>query len=262
LTYQSVGKSLSENALSHQLRHVAIIMDGNGRWAAKKGLPRTEGHRRGVETIRSLVRHVGSLNIDYLTLYSFSRENWKRPQDEISDLMGLLKFFVRNHLSELHSHNVQVRVIGSKEHLSDDILSLLEEAQSVTKNNTGLCLVVAFNYGARQELCQAVQALAQKLKDGQIQVDHINEEMISEALDTHGIPDPDLIIRTSGEQRLSNFLLWQSAYSEFYFDETLWPDYTPEHFNQAVACFTNRQRRYGDIGKACALTTPQKAARS
>jgi len=205
--------------------HVAIIMDGNGRWAAQRGLPRLEGHRRGVEAIRRAVRTAGDLGIRYLTVYSFSAENWRRPAQEVSDLMGLLKRFVRHDLAELHANNIRVRIIGERQGLSTDIRMLLDEAEQLTRSNTGLTLVIAFNYGGRQEIAQAMRALARQVKDGTLDPDAITMETVERALDTQGIPDPDLVIRTSGEQRISNFLTWQTAYAEFVFIPDFWPDF-------------------------------------
>ncbi len=227
--------------------HVAIIMDGNGRWAAQRGLPRFEGHRRGVEAIRRAVRTAGDLGIQYLTVYSFSAENWRRPAQEVSDLMGLLKRFVRHDLAELHSNNIRVRIIGEREGLASDIRLLLDEAEQLTKSNTGLTLVIAFNYGGRQEIVSAVRALARKVKDGILDPSDIDMDTVGEALDTRGIPDPDLVIRTSGEQRVSNFLTWQTAYSEFVFLPCFWPDFDEATFRAAIDEYCRRDRRFGGL---------------
>ena len=192
-------------------RHVAIIMDGNGRWAAARGLPRTEGHRRGVEALRRTVRAAGDIGIDILTIFSFSSENWSRPPSEIRDLMGLLRRFIRNDLVELHQNGVHVRVIGERDDLDPEIRRLLEEAEELTKDNDKLTLVVAFNYGGRQEIARAAQRLAVEVAAGRLPASAITAERLAAALDAPDLPDPDLIIRTSGEQRLSNFLLWQAA---------------------------------------------------
>src|SRR5215470_17583602 len=197
--------------------HVAIIMDGNGRWAAQRGMPRGEGHRRGVEAVRNTVRVATELGIGILTIFSFSSENWSRPRSEILDLMALLRRFIRNDLADLHRNNVRVRVIGERESLDPDIARLLEEAESLTRANTGLVLVVAFNYGARQEIARAVRRLAEDVEAGRLRPEAITEDLLASRLDTSDLPDPDLVIRTSGEQRLSNFLLWQAAYSELVF---------------------------------------------
>ncbi|HKH32594.1 MAG TPA: isoprenyl transferase [Beijerinckiaceae bacterium] len=225
--------------------HVAIIMDGNGRWAAGRGLPRVEGHRRGVEAVRRTVRAAIELGIRYLTIYSFSSENWRRPAQEVSDLMGLLKRFLRHDLADLHSNNVRVRIIGGRKSLSPDIRMLLEEAEQLTRRNTGLTLVVAFNYGSRQELAGAVRAIAERVRRGELIPEAIDDATIAAALDTHGIPDPDLVIRTSGEQRVSNFLLWQSAYAEFVFMPDLWPDFDGARFRAAIEEYARRDRRFG-----------------
>jgi undecaprenyl diphosphate synthase len=227
--------------------HVAIIMDGNGRWAAQRGLPRFEGHRRGVEAIRRAVRAAGELGIGYLTVYSFSAENWRRPAQEVSDLMGLLKRFVRHDLAELHANNIRVRIIGEREGLASDIHLLLDEAEQLTRSNTGLTLVIAFNYGGRQEIAGAMRVLAQKVKDGTLDPASIDMDTIGAALDTHGIPDPDLVIRTSGEQRVSNFLTWQTAYSEFVFLPCFWPDFDEATFKTAIDEYCRRDRRFGGL---------------
>ena len=206
-------------------RHVAIIMDGNGRWASARGLPRGEGHRRGVEALRKTVRAAGEMGISYLTIFSFSAENWSRPASEIRDLMGLLRRFIRNDLAELHQNGVKVRVIGERGDLDPDIRRLLDEAEELTKNNDGLTLVVAFNYGARQEIARAAARIFDKIKQGEIPASALSADLIGQHLDAPDLPDPDLIIRTSGEQRLSNFLLWQVAYSELVFVPTYWPDF-------------------------------------
>ncbi|MBO6509990.1 MAG: isoprenyl transferase [Roseibium sp.] len=228
-------------------RHVAFIMDGNGRWATARGLPRTEGHRHGLEALRKTIRHAGKRGIEVVTIYSFSSENWSRPETEVSFLMGLLRRFVQRDLSELHEANVKISVIGGRDDLEKGILALLEEAEQLTRNNTGLNLVVAFNYGARAEIARAAKRLAEDAVRGDIHPYEISEESIGNALDTRGIPDPDLIVRTSGEMRLSNFLLWQAAYSEFYFCDQHWPDFDEAAFDEALACFSNRQRRYGGL---------------
>jgi undecaprenyl diphosphate synthase len=228
-------------------RHVALIMDGNGRWAASRGLPRFEGHRRGVEALRRAVRAAIDLQISYLTVYSFSAENWSRPREEVQSLLGLLHRFIRNDLAELHASNVRVRVIGARADLSADILDLLREAEEVTAENTGLTLVVAFNYGARQEIAAAARALAEMVAAGRLSPDQIDAEAIAARLDTADIPDPDLIIRTSGEQRLSNFLLWQAAYAEFVFLPILWPDFDRAAMIAALQEYAHRERRFGRV---------------
>ncbi len=227
--------------------HVAIIMDGNGRWAARRGLPRVEGHRRGVDAIRRAVRSAIELGVKYLTVYSFSSENWRRPAQEISDLMGLLKRFVRHDLADLHAENVRVRIIGERDGLSPDILILLDEAEELTRRNSGLNLTIAFNYGGRQEIARAVRKLADQVKAGTLEPGAIDLEAIEAALDTGGIPDPDLVIRTSGEQRVSNFLTWQTAYSEFVFLPAFWPDFDHATFKAAIDEYCRRDRRFGGL---------------
>jgi len=228
-------------------RHVAIIMDGNGRWASARGLPRSEGHRRGVEALRRTVRAAGDLGIDILTIFSFSSENWSRPPAEIRDLMGLLRRFIRNDLADLHRNGVHVRVIGERDDLAPDIRRLLEEAEDLTRVNDKLMLVVAFNYGARQEIARAAQRVAVEIAAGRQQASALTAEAIAAHLDTADLPDPDLIIRTSGEQRLSNFLLWQAAYSELVFVPTYWPDFDRTTLESAIAEYRRRERRFGGL---------------
>lgn len=227
--------------------HVGIIMDGNGRWALSRGLPRIEGHRRGVEALRVTVRAAIEFGLHYLTVYSFSAENWSRPVEEISDLMGLLKRFIRNDLAELQRAGVKIRVIGTRQNLNPEILALLKEAEAATSSNTGLNLVVAFNYGSRQEIAAAARMMAAEVAAGLIDVADIDEDLLAQHLDTAGIPDPDLIIRTSGEQRLSNFLMWQAAYSEFVFLPIHWPDFDRQALADALAQFSARERRFGGV---------------
>jgi undecaprenyl diphosphate synthase len=228
-------------------RHVAIIMDGNGRWAAARGLPRTEGHRRGVEALRKTVRAAGELGIGILTIFSFSSENWLRPVSEIRDLMGLLRRFIRNDLAELHGNNIKVRVIGERDGLDPDIRRLLEEAEDLTRRNTGLILVVAFNYGARQEIARAMRGIAEDVAHGRLTPDAVTAELVAGRLDAPDLPDPDVIIRTSGEQRLSNFLLWQAAYSELVFVPIYWPDFDRTALENALAEYRRRERRFGGL---------------
>ena len=234
--------------------HVGLIMDGNGRWAASRGLPRIEGHRRGLEALRSAVRAAIEFSLEYLTVYSFSVENWTRPFEEVQDLMGLLKRFIRKDLIELHKAGVQVRVIGDRANLQPDIRDLLIEAETLTRLNRGLTLVVAFNYGGRQEIAAAARAIAVAYAAGQIAENEIDAALLGRFLDTSDIPDPDLIIRTSGEQRLSNFLLWQAAYSEFVFLPVLWPDFDRAAFAAALAQFAARERRFGGLAAASSIT--------
>jgi undecaprenyl diphosphate synthase len=228
-------------------RHVAIIMDGNGRWAAARGLPRVEGHRRGVEALRRTIRAAGDIGISFVTIFSFSAENWSRPATEIGELMGLLRRFIRNDLADLHKSNVRVRIIGERQSLDPDIGRLLTEAEDLTKNNDGLTLVVAFNYGARQEITRAARRIAEQVAGGKLAPAAITTETVGGFLDAPDLPDPDLIIRTSGEQRLSNFLLWQSAYSELVFLPTYWPDFDRATLEAAISEYQQRERRFGGL---------------
>jgi undecaprenyl diphosphate synthase len=222
-------------------------MDGNGRWAARQGLPRAEGHRRGVQALRETVRAAIEFGLAYLTVYSFSQENWNRPIEEVADLMGLLKRFIRNDLNELAKGGVRVKVIGARNNLRTDILALLEEAEDRTKDNSRLNLIVAFNYGSRQEIAAAARMLAQEAAAGLVKPSDIDEALFANRLDTAGIPDPDLIIRTSGEQRLSNFMLWQAAYAELVFLPVHWPDFNRQAFAAALNEFAARERRFGGV---------------
>jgi undecaprenyl diphosphate synthase len=228
-------------------RHVAIIMDGNGRWAAARGLPRGEGHRRGVEALRRTVRAAGDLGIEFLTIFSFSAENWSRPPAEIRELMGLLRRFIRHDLADLHRNGVRVRVIGERENLEPDIRRLLDEAEALTKCNDKLVLIVAFNYGARQEIARAAQRMAAAVAAGDLMVSAVTADKLASYLDAPDLPDPDLIIRTSGEQRLSNFLLWQAAYSELVFVPTYWPDFDRATLENAITEYHRRERRFGGL---------------
>jgi undecaprenyl diphosphate synthase len=228
-------------------RHVAIIMDGNGRWAAARGLPRGEGHRRGVEALRRTVRAAGDLGIGFLTIFSFSAENWTRPPAEISELMALLRRFIRHDLADLHRNGVRVRVIGERENLDGEIRRLLDEAEELTKNNDKLVLIVAFNYGARQEIARAAQRMAAAVAAGDLAVTAVTADKLASYLDAPDLPDPDLIIRTSGEQRLSNFLLWQAAYSELVFVPTYWPDFDRAALEGAISEYGRRERRFGGL---------------
>ncbi|MBZ0216584.1 MAG: isoprenyl transferase [Fimbriimonadaceae bacterium] len=228
-------------------RHIAIIMDGNGRWAKERGLPRTQGHRHGVEAMRQCIRRASELGVEYLTLFAFSSENWSRPEAEVSVLMGLLKRFVRQDLAKLHENGVRVRIIGAREGLKNDIRQLLEEAESLTRNNTRMTVIVAFNYGARDEIRRAMKNAVAAAAAGHLDPAEITDSWISGHLDTADFPDPDLLIRTSGEQRLSNFLLWQCAYTEFVFPDLYWPDFTGDTLDKAIEDFNARERRYGGL---------------
>jgi undecaprenyl diphosphate synthase len=222
-------------------------MDGNGRWAAARGLPRVEGHRRGVEALRRTIRAAGEIGVSIITIFSFSAENWTRPPDEISELMGLLRRFIRNDLAELHKSGVKVRIIGEREGLDPDIARLLIEAEELTQHNDKLTLVVAFNYGARQEIARATRRIAERIAQGELRPDEVTMDTVGKFLDAPDIPDPDLIIRTSGEQRLSNFLLWQSAYSELVFVPVNWPDFDRAVLEGAIREYRQRERRFGGL---------------
>jgi undecaprenyl diphosphate synthase len=230
-------------------RHIAIIMDGNGRWAKQRGLPRAAGHRKGVEAVRRAVRGAIELGIPYLTLFSFSSENWSRPASEIDDLMGLLKHFIRRDLADLHRDGVCIRVIGETTNVDSEILTLIADAVALTRHNTALTLVIAFNYGARAEIARAARALAERAVKGELDTAAITQEVLGGALDTAGMPDPDLLIRTSGELRLSNFLLWQCAYAELVFLDLFWPDFARQHLEQAIEEFRARDRRFGGMSR-------------
>ena len=228
-------------------RHIAIIMDGNGRWAAERGLPRAEGHRQGVESVRRTVEAAIELGVTHLTLFSFSSENWNRPKQEINDLFGLLRRFIRRDLADLHKHGVKIRVIGAREGLDVDLLHMIDDAIELTKDNTALNLTIAFNYGARDEIARAARGVAQAIASGLLAPTEVTEQRFASYLDTAALPDPDLLIRTSGEQRLSNFLLWQLAYAEFVFVDVYWPDFSREQLEAAIAEYQRRSRRFGGV---------------
>jgi undecaprenyl diphosphate synthase len=228
-------------------RHIAIIMDGNGRWAKAKGLPRTFGHKAGVDSLRHTVEAAGDLGIEVLTVYAFSTENWRRPDDEIDALFGLLRGFIRSDLDRLDKAGVQVRVLGQREGVPPDILKLFDQAETQTASNKTMTLVIAFNYGGQVEIADAVRKLASQVADGSLRAEEITPALISSQLPTSEWPDPDLIIRTSGEQRLSNFLTWQSAYAEFLVVDTLWPDFGRRDLENALSQYALRQRRYGGL---------------
>ncbi len=236
----------AENGLP---RHIAIIMDGNGRWASKHGLPRSIGHRKGVEAVRRTVRAAIELGIPYLTLYSFSSENWSRPPEEIADLMGLMKRFIRRDLAELHQAGVRIVVIGERDNVDPELMTLIDEGCELTRDNQALTLVIAFNYGSRAEIAKAARKLAEEVAAGRLKPSDVTVEGINAALDTAGIPDPDLLVRTSGEMRLSNFLLWQCAYTEFVFMDACWPEFGRELLEEAVARYRARERRFGGRSK-------------
>ncbi len=226
-------------------RHVAIIMDGNGRWATARGMPRFAGHRRGADAVRQAVIGCGEIGVRYLTLYGFSSENWKRPAAEVDDLMGLLRHYLRGEIAELHRNGVRIRVIGDRDRLAPDIVGLIDNAEGMTRDNDSLHLTVALSYGGRAEIAAAARRLALAVMTGEVDLKAIDEQLFQRYLFTAGIPDPDLIIRTSGEKRLSNFLLWQSAYAEFVFIDTLWPDFAKRDLVDAIHEYQRRDRRYG-----------------
>ena len=229
-------------------KHLAIIMDGNGRWAEQRHLPRILGHRKGVETVQAIVGDCLDLGVSYLTLFAFSSENWGRPQEEVEALMNLLGTFLKKELSQIHEQGIRLMAVGELERLPKSIGKILKDSIRRTADNQRMVLNLALSYGSRNELTRAVQVLGREVADGRMRADEITEEDIGAALDTRGIPDPDLLIRTSGEMRISNFLLWQVAYSELYFTEALWPDFTRDHLMQALEEYNRRQRRFGLTG--------------
>ncbi|MDZ5647804.1 isoprenyl transferase [Nitrospirillum sp. BR 11828] len=225
--------------------HIAIIMDGNGRWATRRGLPRTAGHKKGVEAVRRVLEAAREMGVSYLTLFSFSSENWSRPEGEVSELMHLLRFYLRGEIASLHKNGVRLRIIGDRSRLAPDIITLIQNAESLTANNTGLTLVMALSYGSRQEIANAARHLAEEVRAGRLTPDQVTVDRLGASLYTQDIPDPDLLIRTSGEKRISNFLLWQMAYAELVFVETLWPDFGRQELDDAIQEFHRRDRRYG-----------------
>jgi undecaprenyl diphosphate synthase len=228
-------------------QHVAIIMDGNGRWASSQGLPRVFGHRRGVSTVKKMAIVADSIGVKFLTLYSFSTENWKRPKAEVDYLMSLPREFLVKELDELIEKNVKIQMIGFRDGLPEDTLAAVEEAEQKTKQNSGLVLSFAFNYGSRREMILAMKQMMQDVSEGHLQPQAIDETVYSSYLMTHPLPDPDLLIRTSGELRISNFLMWQLAYTELYFTDVYWPDFTEQHFCDAIEEYQRRARRYGAL---------------
>ncbi|MEM8665175.1 MAG: isoprenyl transferase [Pseudomonadota bacterium] len=231
-------------------RHVAIIMDGNGRWAGKRGLPRTLGHRKGVDSVRRIVRHAGERGVEVLTLFAFSRENWRRPQSEVSELMGLLQRYIRSDLDELAENGVSIRVIGARNDLDGELRALIDTAEGRTRGNDKMQLMLAFNYSGRDEIVRAARRAAEAVARGELSADALTEDTFGGFLDTAAMPDPDLVIRTGGELRISNFLLWQSAYAEYAFPAALWPDFDESHFDAAIAEYAQRQRRFGAVPAA------------
>ena len=228
-------------------KHIAIILDGNGRWAKKKGMPRNYGHAQGSKNVERICEDAYRLGVKYLTVYAFSTENWKRPQDEVDALMNLLRNYMKTCLKTAEKNRMRVRVLGVKTALDEDIKSRIEELEEATKHNDGLNFQIALNYGSREEMVRAMKRMCMDCKDGKVEPGEIDEALFESYLDTHDIPDPDLMIRTSGEQRLSNYLLWQLAYSEFYFTDVLWPDFTKEELIKAIEYYNGRDRRFGGV---------------
>ena len=229
-------------------QHIAIIMDGNGRWARARNLPRTAGHQKGIESCKRIVRAAGEQGVKYLTLFGFSTENWSRPAEEVNELMRLLRMYLRSETAELHRSNVQMKMIGNRAPFSKDIIELIENAETLTKDNDGLHLTIALNYGGRDEILEAANSMGQYFVEQGIAFTKENsEEYFEQFLMTKAMPDPDILIRTSGEQRVSNFLLWQSAYTEFIFTDTLWPDFNGDHLAEAIKTYETRDRRFGKV---------------
>jgi undecaprenyl diphosphate synthase len=247
-----MSDAMSPGETSRTPSHVAVIMDGNGRWATFRGRPRAFGHARGVEAVRKAVEAAGDLGVRYLTLFSFSTENWSRPADEVGALFELMRRYVDADLEKLAKNGVRVRIIGRREDLSADIRGIVERAEARTADNTDFHLTIAFNYGGRDEILRAARELAAQAADGRLEPDAIDEAAFGGVLDTCDLPDVDLMIRTSGEMRISNFLLWQAAYAEFYFTDVLWPDFSAEHLRAALAEYAERERRYGGVDAGAA----------
>jgi undecaprenyl diphosphate synthase len=239
--------AVTELSQLHVPRHIALIMDGNGRWAQARGLPRTEGHRRGIDAVKRTVEVAAGLGVEYLTLFGFSSENWKRPTVEVNDLMWLLRHFLQSETARMHENNVRIRVIGDRSTFSPDIVGLIEHSEQMTSSNDRMHLTAALSYGGRQEIVEAARALAKDVAAGQVLSDEIDADGFAGYLATTDIPDPDLLIRTSGEQRISNFLLWQIAYTELVFSDVLWPDFDREHLESAIQEFNGRERRFGVV---------------
>lgn len=231
----------------NSLEHIAVIMDGNGRWASKRGLPRNMGHKKGAETVLEIAKAAKEFGVKFLTLYAFSTENWKRSPEEVDGLMNLLRQYLNRNFKELADNDVRIRFIGERNMLDEDIAAKMRELEDTTSNNKSLTLQVALSYGSRLEIVNAARLIAQKVKTGDMSIKDIDETLFSDMLYTKGIPDPDLVIRTSGEQRVSNYLLWQIAYSEFFFTDTLWPDFTKQELEQIINNYQTRERRYGKV---------------
>lgn len=232
---------------NHNVEHIAIIMDGNGRWAKKQGLPRSMGHKKGAEIVKEIAKAANEKGVKFLTLYAFSTENWGRPKDEVDTLMSLLRQYLKTDLSELKKNNIRISFIGERNMLDADIVQNMHRLERETQDNTGMCLCLAISYGARQEILQAAQKLAALVKNGDLSESDVDIQNFSAMLYTHEMPDPDIVIRTSGEQRISNFLLWQAAYAEFFFTKTLWPDFSAQELDDIIEQFKSRERRYGKI---------------
>ena len=232
---------------NHNVEHIAIIMDGNGRWAKRQGLPRSMGHKKGAEIVKEIAKAANEKGVKFLTLYAFSTENWGRPKDEVDTLMSLLRQYLKTDLTELKKNNIRIRFIGERNMLDADIVQNMHRLERETQDNTGMCLCLAISYGARQEILQAVQKLAALVKNGDLSESDVDIQNFSAMLYTHEMPDPDIVIRTSGEQRISNFLLWQAAYAEFFFTKTLWPDFSAQELDDIIEQFKSRERRYGKI---------------
>ena len=231
--------------MTNKLEHIAVIMDGNGRWAAKRGLPRNAGYKKGAEVVIEVAKAAKELGVKFLTLYAFSTENWKRSREEVDGLMNLLREYLAKDFKELKENNVRIRFIGERQMLADDIVAKIEELEKSTAQNKSLGLQVALSYGSRQEILHAVKEIASQVKAGDMSLKDIDEQSFSAMLYTAGVPDPDLVIRTSGEQRISNYLLWQIAYAEFFFTKTLWPDFTKTELQEIIESYQTRERRYG-----------------
>lgn len=232
---------------NHNVEHIAIIMDGNGRWAKRQGLPRSIGHKKGAEIVKEIAKAANEKGVKFLTLYAFSTENWGRPKDEVDTLMSLLRQYLKTDLTELKKNNIRIRFIGERNMLDADIVQNMHRLERETQDNTGMCLCLAISYGARQEILQAAQKLAALVKNGDLSESDVDIQNFSAMLYTHEMPDPDIVIRTSGEQRISNFLLWQAAYAEFFFTKTLWPDFSAQELDDIIEQFKSRERRYGKI---------------
>ncbi len=242
--FQKDNKTFEIN-MDHIPQHIAIIMDGNGRWAKKRALPRKAGHKAGAETLEKIISHCNTLGVKHLTVYAFSTENWKRSQEEVDAIMDLLRQYLNVYFKRFLKDNIRLRVIGDRTRLAQDIQASIIENETRTKDKDGLCVHIALNYGGRDELCRAVKKAAKDVENGNLKADEITEDVIASYLDTADVPDPELVIRTSGEERISNFLLWQVAYSEFYFTDALWPDFNTKMLEEAIYDYQNRERRFG-----------------